>query len=234
MTTSGTINFNPPLSEIIEEAFERAGSESRTGYNFATARRSLSLLFLDWANRGINLWTVASNTITLVQGQSNYTLPVDCVDIVEQLIRTNAGQINGQTDLTCTRISIDTYTTIPNKLVQGRPLQVWVDRQGPGTSTAPQINIWPTPDGSQTWTFAYWYLRRIQDPGNSGIVTQDVPPRMLPALTAGLAYYIAMKIPEGTSRVPMLKQEYIEAWELAAGEDREKAPIRLIPRGMPL
>jgi hypothetical protein len=246
MTTSGTSAFNLDLSEIVEEAFERCGSELRSGYDMRTARRSMNLLFADWANRGINMWTIEQGTINLVQGQNTYDLPVDTVDLIEHQIRTGAGNQFTQADLTITRISVDTYTTIPNKLSQGRPIQVWIQRMsgakypaglGPnGTNTStnvdnPQITVWPTPDGSQPYQFIYWRLRRIQDAGD-GVNTFDVPFRMIPCLAAGLAYYMALKIPGAEARLPVLKQQYDEAWEMAATEDREKAAQRFVPRRM--
>ena len=246
MTTSGTSSFNLDLSEIIEEAFERCGSELRSGYDHRTARRSLNLLFADWANRGINMWTIEQGTINLVQGQNTYNLPVDTVDLIEHQIRTGAGNQYTQADLTITRISVDTYTTIPNKLAQGRPIQVWIQRMSGAKYPAglapngtdpitnvdnPKITVWPTPDGSQPYQFVYWRLRRIQDAGD-GVNTFDVPFRMIPCLAAGLAYYLALKIPGAEARLPVLKQQYDEAWEMAATEDREKAAQRFVPRRM--
>ena len=236
MTTSGTSSFNLDLSEIIEEAFERCGSELRSGYDHRTARRSLNLLFADWANRGINLWSIEQGQISLVQGQVTYNLPVDTVDLLEHVIRTDAGNTANQADLTITRISVSTYSTIPNKLAQGRPIQVWVNRQSGATTptgvNAPNINVWPAPDGAQAYTFVYWRMRRIQDAGSGGEKTMDIPFRFLPCLTAGLAYYLSLKIPDAIDRMGPLKVMYDEAWELAAGEDREKAPDRLVPRQM--
>ena len=235
MTTSGTAAFNLDLNDIIEEAYERCGVEVRTGYEHRTARRSLNLLFADWANRGINLWTIEQGSISLVQGTITYALPVDTVDLLEHVIRTGAGNAATQADLTISRISVSTYATIPNKLQQGRPIQVWVNRQSGATTPTglnpPNINVWPAPDGSQPYTFVYWRMRRIQDSG-SGTATQDIPFRFLPCLVSGLAYYLALKIPEALGRLTVLKQMYDETWELAAGEDREKAPDRLVPRQM--
>ena len=236
MTTSGTQSFNLELKDIIEEAFERCGAELRTGYDLRTARRSMNLLFADWANRGINLWTVEEGQISLVQGQETYNLPVDTVDLLEHVIRTDAGSTSNQSDLTISRISVSTYATIPNKLTQGRPIQVWINRQSgavtPTGANPPTINVWPTPDNAQPYTFVYWRLRRIQDAGVGGTATQDIPFRFLPCLTAGLSYYLALKIPDALPRLQVLKDMYDEAWELAAGEDREKAPDRLVPRQM--
>ena len=227
MATSGTAAFNLDLLELIEEAFERAGGELRTGYDIKTARRSLNLLFADWANRGINLWTIEQGSIPLVQGQITYDLPSDTVDLLEHVIRTGAGNNATQADLSITRISVSTYATIPSKTEQGRPIQVWINRQ----AQTPQINVWPAPDNSQPYLFVYWRLRRIQDAGD-GVNTMDVPFRFLPCMTAGLAYYLALKVQGGMDRLGILKQQYDEAWDLAAGEDREKAAERLVPRQM--
>ena len=234
MTTTGTQTFNLDLNNLIEEAFERAGAELRTGYDFRTARRSLNLLTIEWANRGINLWTIEQGEIALVQGQITYNLPVDTIDLLDSVIRTQSGI--DQTDINITRISVSTYASIPNKNAQGRPIQVWIDRQSGATEPTtginyPTINVWPAPEQSNYYTFVYWRLKRIQDAGN-GTNTQDIPFRMLPCLVAGLAYYLAMKIPEAAPRIEMLKASYEEQWMLASSEDREKAAIRLAPRQM--
>lgn len=299
--TSGASGFNLDLTELVEEAFERAGSELRTGYDLRTARRSLNIMFADWANRGINLWTIEQGTINLVPGQNTYALPVDTVDLLEHVIRTGANVAATQADLTITRISVSTYATLPNKLQQARPIQVWVQRyngqqsptgltlSGTITSTAtqltlnsvvglpatgfikidnevinygyisgntlyncfrgqadttaashtngtavywqqlPAVTVWPTPDNAQAYQFVYWRLRRTQDAGG-GVNVMDVPFRFIPCMAAGLAYYIAGKIPSGMERLPTLKAQYDEAWQLAADEDREKAAIRFVPR----
>lgn len=241
--TTATTNFNPNLNEIFEEAFERCGLEIRTGYDFRTARRSMNFMLTEWANRGINLWTIEQGSINLVQGTVTYDLPIDTVDLLEHVIRTNSGQGSNQTDLNITRISVSTYSTIPNKLTQGRPIQVWVNRQsgekvGSETATAkyPQINVWPAPDqGTSTqpyYVFYYWRLKRIYDAGD-GTNVVDIPFRFLNCMVAGLAYMIAVKKPEvDPNRVLALKAMYDEAWQLAADEDREKAPIRFVPREM--
>jgi len=308
MTTSGTASFNLDLNEMVEEAFERAGSQLRTGYDLRTARRSLNLLFADWANRGVNMWTFEQNTITLTQGQPTYALPDDTVDLLDHVIRTNANQPNNQSDLTITRISVSTYATIPNKLTQGRPIQVWVQRlsgsesllvgtlqagisatettipvtslagvptagfirigteligfnqtqpaengnpayllnctRGQDNTTAAahlvsaaiyavqkqSITVWPTPDSAYTYQFVYWRMRRIQDAGSGGTKTMDVPFRFVPCLAAGLAYYIALKVPEGLPRLDILKAQYDEAWNNAANEDQDRAAVRFVPR----
>jgi hypothetical protein len=233
VTTSGTSGFNLDLNDIIEEAFERCGVEVRTGYEHRTARRSLNLLTIEWANRGINLWTIEQGSIPMVQGQITYALPVDTIDLLDQVVRTQSG-VN-QTDINISRISVSTYATIPNKNTQGRPIQVWIDRQSGATEptgvAAPEIYVWPTPDQSNFYTFVYWRLRRIQDAGN-GTSTQDIPFRMLNCLVAGLAYYLSLKVPEAANRIEMLKIAYEEQWLLASSEDREKASLRLAPREM--
>lgn len=239
--TTSTTAFNPDLNELMEEAFERCGVELRTGYQFRTARRSLNLLITEWANRGINLWTVEQGQIPLIQGTTTYDLPNDTVDLLEHVIRTNPGQIGNQTDINISRISVSTYSTIPNKLTQGRPIQVWVNRRSGQTSNAvgatpqyPQINVWPSPDqgtvSAPFYYFVYWRLRRIVDAG-TGANVEDIPFRLQSALVAGLAYKIAMKLPDvSPDRIMMLKAQYDESWDLAASEDREKAPDRYVPR----
>ena len=202
MTTSGTAVWNPDVAEIIEEAYERAGVEIRTGYQLKTARRSLNIMMAEWANRGINLWTVEQGVIPLTQGTVEYPLPADTVDLIEHVIRQNPGNTATQVDLQITRIALPTYATLPNKLTTGRPIQLYVDRQAP----VPNIKIWPTAN-NDSYTLVYWRLRRLDDAGNSGTLTMDVPFRF----------------------VPMLKQMYDEAWQQASDEDRDKAPIRFVP-----
>ena len=301
MTTTGTTAFNMEFTELAEEAWERAGREMRTGYDLRTARRSLNLMTIEWANRGINMWTIETGTITLTPGLATYALPTDTIDLLDHVIRTQANNASTQADLSITRISVSTYATIPNKLVQGRPIQVWIQRlsgetnpttavlDGAITSTAttitlstvvglagsgfirlgtediyytyisgnvlggvfrgqnnttaaaqadgtavfvpqlPAVTVWPTPDNSQQYQFVYYRMRRIQDAG-AGIQTSDMNFRFLPCVVAGLAYYIAMKVPELQGRLDMLKRVYDEQYTLAAQEDREKATLRLVPR----
>jgi hypothetical protein len=242
VTTAGTTSFNLDLNNLVEEAFERCGSEIRTGYELRTARRSLNLLTAEWANRGVNLWTIEQGEIALNQGQFAYNLPIDTVDLLEHVIRTGTGQ--NQSDLTITRISVSTYATIPNKLAQGRPIQIWVDRQSGATYPPggqpegtdpitgvdhPQVYVWPTPEQSNYYTLVYWRMRRVQDAGN-GTNTQDIPFRFLNCMVAGLAYYLSMKI--APDRMASLKAQYDEQWKFAAEEDRDKAAIRFVPRRM--
>ena len=229
MTTSGTTDFILEFTEIAEEAWERAGREMRTGYDLRTARRSMNLMTIEWQNRGINMWTIDEGSLNLVQGTNTYNLPADTIDLLEHVIRTGEGNVSTQADLTITRISVSTYATIPNKLQQARPIQVWIQR----LRDNPKITVWPTPDQGTAlnpyYVFKYWRMRRIEDAGE-GIQTADANFRFLPALTAGLAYHIAMKVPELMDRLPMLKAAYDEQFDLAAGEDREKAAIRFVPR----
>jgi len=301
MTTSGATTFNLEFTELAEEAWERAGREMRSGYDLRTARRSMNLMTIEWANRGLNMWTIETGTITLTQGLNTYALPTDTIDLLDHVIRTQPNVASTQADLSITRISVSTYATIPNKLIQGRPIQVWIQRlsgqtnptsttlstsisstdttvtlgtvvglagagyirldsediyytyisgntlggvfRGQNNTTAashsagtavyvpqlPAFTVWPTPDGSQTYQFVYYRLRRVQDAGD-GSNTADMNFRFLPAVTAGLAYYIAMKVPEFQGRLDMLKAVYEEQYKLAAGEDREKATLRLAPR----
>jgi hypothetical protein len=302
MTTSSTTAFNLDLNDLIEEAFERCGLELRTGYDFKTARRSLNLLTVEWANRGINLWTVEQGQITMNTGQATYALPNDTIDLLDQTIRQGNGTTN-QIDINISRISEPTYMTIPNKLTQGRPIQVWINRQSGQTNNIastilngaidaddttitlvstvglatsgfikvdnetivysnisgnqllncsrgqantiaashltgasvfaqnlPSINVWPTPNAGGGYVFVYYRLRRMQDAGG-GVTEQDIPFRFIPCMVAGLAYYIAMKKPEvAPDRIVMLKTDYEQQFQLAAEEDREKAPIRFVPR----
>jgi hypothetical protein len=232
LRTTNTSTFNLDFNTIAEEAFERCGAEMRTGYDLRTARRSLSLLVLEWANQGINLWTVDQGEIVLQTGVITYDLPIDTVDLLDQVIRTGSG--NTQQDINITRISVSTYAMIPNKNAQGRPIQVWINRQSgatnaDGTIQYPQINVWPSPDPSTQYTFVYWRLRRMYDVG-TGVNGEDIPFRFLPAMVAGLAYMLSVKIPGAEQRTAMLKQQYQETWQLAADEDREKAAIRFVPR----
>jgi hypothetical protein len=237
MTTSGTSSFNLSITDIVEDAFERCGQELRTGYDLRTARRSLNLMTIEWANRGINLWTIEEGVIPLYPNQITYDLPVDTIDLLDQVVRTGSGQ--QQTDININRISSSTYATIPNKNATGRPIQVWVNRQSgatyPVTGVAnPQINVWPTPDQGSVSTpyyyFVYWRLRRIQDAGN-GDVTQDIPFRFLNAMVAGLAYYLSAKLPNvDPNRIVMLKADYEQQFQLAADEDRDTASLRFVPR----
>ena len=304
--TTGTTAFNLDMNDLIEEAFERCGQELRTGYNFRTARRSLNLLTIEWANRGINFWTVEQGQIPLVTGQAIYPMPVDTINILDAVIRQNNATSN-QIDINISQIPEPTYMSLPNKLTQGRPIQFWYNRQsgqenlttisidqvggisstattipldsvvglatagfvkidnevisypnivgnslvncarGQNNTTAashadnavltvqniPCLNIWPTPNapGSQ-YTLVYYRMRRIQDAG-SGTSVQDIPFRFIPCMVAGLAYQLSMKLPDvPPERVMALKAEYEQQWQVAADEDRDTSPMRIVPRNM--
>jgi hypothetical protein len=301
MTTTGTTLFNMDFTEIAEEAWERAGREMRSGYDLRTARRSMNLMTIEWQSKGINMWTMEQGIINLTPGLSTYALPTDTIDLLEHVIRTGSNTASTQADLTITRISVSTYATIPNKLSQARPIQVWIQRlsgetnptnavlvgaltstdttitlstvvglanagfirlgtediyytyvtgntlggvfRGQNNTTAaaqtdgtavfvpqlPAVTVWPTPDNSTPYQFVYWRLRRVQDAG-AGVSTADMNFRFLPCLVAGLAYHIAVKVPELMPRIEMLKMMYNETFEIAAGEDREKAAVRFVPR----
>jgi len=214
MATSGTRTFNLDIAEIVEEAYERCGLEVRTGYDAKTARRSLNLMFAEWANRGLNLWTVDSKEITLAQGQASYTLLPDVVDLLDVVVRRN------NTDYEVQRISRGEYTTLPNKTTQGRPSQYWFNRQ-----IDPVINLWAVPENS-TDVLIYYYVERIEDAGVY-TNTSDLPFRFFPCMVAGLAYYLAMK--RAPDRIQMLKTVYEEEFQRAADEDQGRTPLKLQP-----
>lgn len=301
-TTSGKTVFNLDLSELIEDAFERCGQELRTGYEMRTARRSLNLLTIEWANRGINLWTIEQGQIVMNTGQAIYAIPSDTIDLLDTVTRTGSGET--QSDVTVTRISEPTYMSIPNKNATGRPVQVWINRQtgltntttatlaasitstdttitvsdasvlasagfinigtetiayqnvsgnqllncfrGQNNTTAAShtlgdaivaanlsaINVYPTPSApGDQYTFVYYRMRRIQDAGG-GVNIQDIPFRLLNCMVAGLAFYLAQKLPGAEARMAWLKSEYEEQWLLASTEDRDKAADRYVPRNM--
>ena len=214
MATSGSRDFNIDVGEIIEEAYERCGLEVRTGYDARTARRSLNLMFADWANRGINMWTVAQATITLTQGQSAQTLTADVVDVLEIVLR------RSNTDFEVERISRGEYATLPNKTTQGRPSQFYFDRQ-----IVPVINLWAVPENS-TDQLVYYYVQRIED-ADALVNTTDMPFRFYPCMVAGLAYYIAMK--RAPERIQLLKSVYEEEFQRASDEDEDRVPLKLQP-----
>lgn len=223
MTTSGTTAFDLDVGDIIAEAYERCGILSLSGRDYATARRSINLMMLDWANRGINLWKVEEFTVSVTAGTQEYTLPNSTVDVIECVLRTYSGQ--NQQDYTLNRISVSTWATIPNKLIVGRPIEYYVDRQ-----LTPTLTLWPVPDATTTYSIVYWALTRIEDAGNNADLTMDVPWRFLPCLCAGLAYHVGMKRPDAVGgRLADLKAMYDEAWVLASGEDRTRASQRFVP-----
>lgn len=221
MTTSGTKTFDPDFADIIEEAFERAGREMHSAYDLRTARRALDIMSLEWANRQINLWTVTQATIPLVAGTASYNLPTDCIDIIEHQVRTGTGL--NQVDFDLFRLSVSGYAALTNKNARGKPTQVYINRQ----QAQQTITVWQIPDVS-TYTLVYHYIRRIQDTG-AATNTADVPGRFIPALVAGLAFYIAMKSKGQEQRVPYLKQYYEEQLQLATDEDRTRASWYIHP-----
>ena len=227
MATANTNTFDLDISEAAEEAFELAGLEMRTGYDLRTARRSINLMMLEWANRGLNLWQVEEGTTTLIAGQKDYTLDADTIDLLEHHLRTDDGNSSSQSDTSLTRLSFSQYASIPNKLDTGRPNEILINRNS-GTTT---FSVYPIPDSTETYKVVWYRLRQIYDAGAPASNTIDIPKLFLPSLVAGLAYYIAMKNPEAIQRVPFLKQQYEEQWKLAADENRVKASVRFIPGG---
>lgn len=219
MTTSGTYVWNIDIADLIEEAYERAGLEARTGYDFRTARRSLNILSAEWSNRGLNLWTVQENTLVLTPGTKTYSLPANTIDVIETMIRVTSS--GSALDYTVSRIGVGDYASLPNKNTTGRPLQIYVNRQ-----ISPEFTLWPVPD--LPYTLLYWTMRRIQD-STTATDNMDIPVRFVPAIAAGLAYQIALKRPEVMNRLPTLKQEYLEQFQLAADEDRGREPARFVP-----
>ena len=227
MATATTNSFDLDISEAAEEAFELAGLEMRTGYDLRTARRSINLMMLEWANRGLNLWQVEEGTTTLIAGQKDYTLDADTIDLLEHHLRTDDGNTSSQSDTSLTRLSFSQYASIPNKLDTGRPNEILINRNS-GTTT---FTVYPIPDSAETYKVVWYRLRQIYDAGAPASNTIDIPKLFLPSLVAGLAYYIAMKNPEATQRVPFLKQQYEEQYKLAADENRVKASVRFVPGG---
>ena len=214
MATSGTTSFELDVAEIIEEAYERCGLEARTGYDFKTARRSLNLMFADWANRGVNLWTVKQGTQALTAGTATYAFSSDYTDLLEVVIRRSG------VDYELSRMSRGEYLTLPNKTTQGRPSQYYFNRQ-----TIPEITLWATLDSS-TDTLIYYYVKRIEDAATL-VNTTDAPFRFLPCMIAGLSYYIAMK--KAPDRIQLLKAVYEEEFQRAADEDEDRVPLKLQP-----
>tara|TARA_R100001440_G_scaffold573_1_gene1710 strand:- start:1107 stop:1778 length:672 start_codon:yes stop_codon:yes gene_type:complete len=218
MATSGSTDFELAVDDYIEEAFERCGLEIRTGYDLRTAKRSLNLMFADWANRGLNRWTITQTSITLSQGTTEYTLDADTIDILSAVIRENAGSSN-QLDVTVNRIGRDTYLNLSSKLSQGKPTQYYVDRQ-----ITPKFRVFPTPNA--TYTLVVDRLTRIED-ADSASNTVDIPFRFYPCLAAGLAYYLAIK--KAPDRIQILKAIYDEEFDRAATEDRDRTSLKLLP-----
>jgi len=227
MATSGTYTFTLDLADVMEEAFEKAGRELRSGYDYKTARRSLNLLMLEWQNRGLNLWTVRDTTLTLTAGTTAYDLPDYVLDVVEGFIRTNPGNISSQFDQSMSRVSVSDYSQLSNKLTQSKPLQYYIESKPTGVT----LHVWPSPDSQATYTFGYYYMERIEDAGKPASLNMDVPARFLPCLVSGLAYQLSTKYPDAISRAQFLKAEYEEQFSLAADSDRDKASLYISPGG---
>lgn len=220
MATSGTKTFSLSIGDAIEEAFELAGIELRTGYDAETARRSLNIMFADWSNRGVNLWTIEQITTNITAGTASYTFNSYDLDILTAVIR-QTDSSNNQTDLQIERIGRSEYLNIPNKESKGRPTQYFVDRQ-----ISPVVNLWPTPDDAATYKLVTYNVQRIDDVSTSA-EDPEIPSRFMPCLTSGLAYYIAMK--KNPERVGLLKQQYEQDFKLAADEDSPRVSLRLTP-----
>lgn len=217
MATSGTTDFNLSIDDLVEEAFERCGMRPTSGYQLNSARRSLNLLFLDWANRGLNLWTIEQATYTLTQGVNEISLDSSTVNVLEAVIRQNTGGTN--TDVYIERISREDWLNVPDKTSQARPAQFYVQR-----TNTPKVFFYPAAD--QTYTFVYYRIRRIQDAG--GYTNDaDVNFRFLPCLVSGLAYQLSLKF--APDRTPALKAIYEEDFTRAAMEDRDTASVQFVP-----
>ena len=214
MTTSGSTNFELDVTDYIEEAFERCGLEPRTGDDLRTAKRSLNLLLADWANRGLNQWTVKQRTFTVAANDGDYALDPDIIDILSLTVRRSG------TDYSLERLSRSDFLNIPNKTTSGRPSQFFLDRQ-----ITPNLKVWPVPDNSSD-VIVYDALTRIQD-ADTFTNTMDVPFRFYPCLAAGLAYYISMK--RAPERIQILKAVYEEEFERAASEDRDRSSFNISP-----
>ena len=215
MATSSSTNFDLDVAEYIEEAFERCGLEARTGYDLQTARRSMNIMLSEWANRGLNQWTIQQRTQTVTANDSEYSLDTDLIDILSLVVRRDG------TDFSMTRISRDTFLNLPNKTSTGRPTQYFLDRQ-----ITPNLKLYPTPENS-TDVIVYDALTRIQD-ADAQVNTMEIPFRFFPCLTAGLAYYIAMK--RAPDRIQLLKTVYEEEFERAMAEDRDRSAFNVVPK----
>jgi len=218
MTTSSSTDFEPDVTEFIEEAFERCGLELRTGYDLKTAKRSINIMLAEWANRGLNQWTIEQTTQTVTQGTNQYTLNSNVIDILDCSIRRNTDGAN--LDLQMSKISRSEYLNIPTKSTEARPTQFFLDKQ-----VSPVLNIWPTPENS-TDVLVFNKLVRMDD-ADTATNTMDMPFRFFPCFAAGLAYYIAIK--KAPDRVVMLKQMYEDEFERALSQDEDSSSFRISP-----
>ena len=215
MALSNSVNFELDVDEYIEEAFERCGLEVKTGYDLKTAKRSLNLMLAEWANRGLNQWTIAQRTVTTIEGVGVYALDADIIDILSVIVQRDG------TDFSLSRLSRAEFLNIPNKTTKSQPNQFFLDRQ-----VTPSLKIWPTPDNSTDVIF-YNALTRMDD-ADTYINTVDMPFRVYPCLAAGLAYYISVK--RAPQRVQLLKAMYEEEFERAMTEDRDRASFNVVPQ----
>ena len=225
MATSGTTTFNLDIGDILEEAYDLCGMEMRSGYDYRGAKRALNLVFLEWQNKGTNLWSIEQNTQAVTAGTRSYALPSSALDVVDAFIRTDAADTEKQFDQRLNRISRTEYNHQATKLTQSKPTQFYIDK---GTTTS-NIVLWATPGSAETYSLIYDYIQRIEDVGEPASNNADVPARYLPCLTYALAYNIACKNPEALQRVPMIKQRYDELWNDVSDADREKASVRFVP-----
>jgi len=225
MDKSGTTSFTLDIRDIMEEAYDLCGLELRSGYSYRGAKRALNLVFLEWQNKGLNLWTIEQGTTTMTAGTNSYTADSSALDIVDVFVRTDAGDTNKQFDQRLNRISRTEYNHQANKLVQAKPTQFYVDKD----NDAVKIVVWSVPDAADTYTLVYDYVKKIEDVGTIASNNADVPTRYLPCLTYALAYNIACKSPEAQNRIPMIKQRYDELWRDVSDADREKAAVRFVP-----
>jgi hypothetical protein len=214
MTVSNSTDFELDVADYVEEAFERCGLEARTGYDLKTAKRSLNLMLADWANRGLNQWTIQQRTISLVKSDGEYSLDTDVIDILAVVIRRDG------TDFSISRVSRDEFLSIPTKTTEGRPTQFFLDRQ-----ITPNLKVWPLPENG-TDVLIFDCLTRIND-ADTAKNTMEVPFRFYPCLAAGLAYYISLK--RAPERVQMLKAVYEEEFRRAIDEDRDRASFQISP-----
>jgi hypothetical protein len=214
MPTSGSKDFELDVSEYIEEAYERCGIEVRTGYDLKTARRSLNLMLAEWANRGLNQWTIKQTVLTLIEGDGDYDLGADTIDVLDAACRRDG------IDYSMGRLSRSDYLGIPDKATKSRPNEFFVDRQ-----VTPVLQIWPLPENSTDQLILNRLVR--MDDADTYTNTMDMPFRFYPCLAAGLAYYLSIK--RAPERIELLKAVYEEEFERALSEDRDRASFTVQP-----
>lgn len=226
MATSGTVTFRINVEQIITEAYERCGidAQTRTGYQAVSARRSLNLLFSEWANRGINYWTLQNNTVSLVDGQIQYTLPVGTIDLIDVVVRETVGSTISDTVLQ--RMSIADYNQLPDKTDEGKPSQYMLNRQ-----YTPVMYLWQVPDSSTAYSLVYWSINQLEDITASN-EDADVPYRWSDCICAGLATKLALKF--APDRFQILDQLYERTFDLAAATDNDGVSMRVRPTSLNL